>query len=201
MNTDPPPLAIIFLTAQVQPGRNSAVGHPPPPATHPLQRGEPGAGVRVRPSRLLQQLYQEELQLRRAGGRAGAGRLGRLQRVRVAGAASRRGGGEKHLVRQRAARPLRTPIYCQPSQVRVHVIFLFTVLRIRIRDLGPFCPWIRDPRWVQKIGSGPGMNNPDHISKSLETTFWVKTLKLFDADPGLKKFGSGIRDGKNSDPG
>jgi hypothetical protein len=30
----------------------------------------------------------------------------------------------------------------------------------------------------------------------LETIFWVKILKLFDAYPG-----SGIRDGKNSDPG
>jgi hypothetical protein len=36
------------------------------------------------------------------------------------------------------------------------------------------------------------MNNPDHISESLETTFWVKILKFFDADPGWKKFGSGI---------
>jgi hypothetical protein len=45
------------------------------------------------------------------------------------------------------------------------------------------------------------MNNPDHISESLETIFWVKILKFFDADPGRKKFGSGIQDGKNSDPG
>jgi hypothetical protein len=28
------------------------------------------------------------------------------------------------------------------------------------------------------------MNNPDHISKSLETIFWVKIFKFFDADPG-----------------
>ncbi len=36
------------------------------------------------------------------------------------------------------------------------------------------------------------MNNPGHISESLETIFWVKILKLFDAgpDPGWK----------NSDP-
>ncbi len=41
------------------------------------------------------------------------------------------------------------------------------------------------------------MNNPDHISQSLETIFWVKILKFFDADPGSgwKKFASGIRDG------
>jgi hypothetical protein len=48
------------------------------------------------------------------------------------------------------------------------------------------------------------MNNPDHISKSLETNFWVRILKFFDADPGSgmeklqirdlrwKKVGSGI---------
>ncbi len=40
------------------------------------------------------------------------------------------------------------------------------------------------------------MNNPDHISESLETIFWVKILKFVDADPGRKKFGSGIWDGK-----
>jgi hypothetical protein len=28
------------------------------------------------------------------------------------------------------------------------------------------------------------MNNPDHISKSLETIFGVKIFKFFDADPG-----------------
>jgi hypothetical protein len=27
------------------------------------------------------------------------------------------------------------------------------------------------------------MNNLDHISESLETIFWVKILKFFDADP------------------
>jgi hypothetical protein len=46
--------------------------------------------------------------------------------------------------------------------------------------------------------SGSGMNNPDHISESLETIFWIKILKFFDADPGWKKFGSGM--GKKSDP-
>jgi hypothetical protein len=35
-------------------------------------------------------------------------------------------------------------------------------------------------------GSGSGMNNPDHISESLETIFWVNipVLKFFEADPG-----------------
>jgi hypothetical protein len=32
-------------------------------------------------------------------------------------------------------------------------------------------------------GSGSGMNIPDHISESLETIFWFKILKFFDADP------------------
>jgi hypothetical protein len=45
------------------------------------------------------------------------------------------------------------------------------------------------------------MNNPDHISESFETIFWVKILNFFDVDSGWKKFGFGIRDGKNSDSG
>jgi hypothetical protein len=38
----------------------------------------------------------------------------------------------------------------------------------------------------KKSGSGSGIYNPDHISESLETIFWVKipVLKFFDADPG-----------------
>jgi hypothetical protein len=52
--------------------------------------------------------------------------------------------------------------------------------------------------------SGSGMDNPNHISESLETIFWVKILEFFDADPGSihirnpgwKIFESGIRDGK-----
>ncbi len=31
---------------------------------------------------------------------------------------------------------------------------------------------------------GDGIDNPDHISESLETIFWVKKLKFFDAAPG-----------------
>jgi fumarate hydratase class II len=33
------------------------------------------------------------------------------------------------------------------------------------------------------------MNNPDHLSESLETIFWVKILKFFDAGPesGMEK--------------
>jgi hypothetical protein len=55
-----------------------------------------------------------------------------------------------------------------------------------------------------KSGSGSGMNNPDHISESLEIIFLVTILKFFDEDPGSrmektrnrdsgwKKFVSGI---------
>ncbi len=51
-----------------------------------------------------------------------------------------------------------------------------------------------DPGWVKNQDPDPrsGMNNPNHISESLETILWVKILKFFDADPGCKK---------NSDPG
>jgi hypothetical protein len=60
------------------------------------------------------------------------------------------------------------------------------VLRIRIPDPG------------SGIGkkSGSGMNNPDHISESLETIIWVKILEFFDADPDPR---SGIF--LNLDPG
>jgi hypothetical protein len=41
------------------------------------------------------------------------------------------------------------------------------------------------------------MNSPDRISESLETMFWVKIIKFFDADQGgsgMEKIRSGIRD-------
>jgi hypothetical protein len=44
--------------------------------------------------------------------------------------------------------------------------------------------------------SESGVNNLDHISKSLETIFWVKILKFFDADPG-----SGMKKIPIRDPG
>jgi hypothetical protein len=34
----------------------------------------------------------------------------------------------------------------------------------------------------KKPRSGSGMNIPGHISESLETNFYVKILKFFDAD-------------------
>ncbi len=46
----------------------------------------------------------------------------------------------------------------------------------------------------KKSGSRSEMNNVDHISECLETIFWGLTyLKFFDADPGWKKIGSGIK--------
>ncbi len=71
-----------------------------------------------------------------------------------------------------------------------------------------FDPWIRDPGWVksQDPDPGSGMNNPNHISYSLETIFWDKILRFLDADsgsgmekirirdPGWKKVISGIWD-------
>jgi hypothetical protein len=35
----------------------------------------------------------------------------------------------------------------------------------------------------KKSRSGPGKNIPYHISQRLETIFWVKILKFFDANP------------------
>jgi hypothetical protein len=54
-----------------------------------------------------------------------------------------------------------------------------------------------DPGWVKNLDPDPGVNNPDHISESLKTTFWVKKYLnslMRILDPGLKKIR--IRDGK-----
>jgi hypothetical protein len=49
----------------------------------------------------------------------------------------------------------------------------------------PFLPLGPGSRnWGKISRSGSGINISDHISESLETTFWVKILKFFDADPG-----------------
>jgi hypothetical protein len=60
----------------------------------------------------------------------------------------------------------------------------------------------------KKSRPGSGKKIPNHISESLETIFWEKVHKFFDADADAKS-GSGnlfdpvsrIRDGKNSDLG
>jgi hypothetical protein len=46
----------------------------------------------------------------------------------------------------------------------------------------------------KKSGSGSGMNNQDHISESLETIFWAKIFKFFDAYPGSGMEKSRIRE-------
>jgi hypothetical protein len=45
-----------------------------------------------------------------------------------------------------------------------------------------------------KSGSGSGMNNPDHISESLEKFFGLKYFNsmMLIWDPGWEKFGSGM---------
>jgi hypothetical protein len=50
----------------------------------------------------------------------------------------------------------------------------------------------------KKSRSGSGMKIPDHISESLETIFWLKTLEFFDAgpDPGSGIFLTRFRDRK-----
>jgi len=70
-----------------------------------------------------------------------------------------------------------------------------SVLWIRIRDPGSgiwclFDLWIRDP--------GSGMNNPDIISESLKTIFWVKKG---DLGSGMEKFGSKMEKIWIQDPG
>jgi hypothetical protein len=83
---------------------------------------------------------------------------------------------------------------------------LYSILNIElthsVADPGPESGALLIPEsgMGKKSGSGSGMNNPDHISKSLKPFFCVTILKFFDADPGWKKFGSVIRDRKNSDP-
>jgi hypothetical protein len=36
----------------------------------------------------------------------------------------------------------------------------------------------------KKSRYGSGLKIPDHISESLETTFWINILQFFDPDPG-----------------
>jgi hypothetical protein len=89
------------------------------------------------------------------------------------------------------------------------VLLTSRVLRIRIRDpgLGAFLTPGSGVGESRHPDPGSGMNNPDHFFKSLETIlllFWG--LKYLNSlmrirDPGWRQFGSGIRDGKKSDPG
>jgi hypothetical protein len=53
----------------------------------------------------------------------------------------------------------------------------------------------------KKSGSRSGIRIRIIFLSALKPFFGVKILKFFEADPGWPKLGSGIRDGKNSDPG
>jgi hypothetical protein len=44
----------------------------------------------------------------------------------------------------------------------------------------------------KKSGSESGMKNPDNIFECLETIFWVKIFKFFEADPGWNILRSGM---------
>jgi hypothetical protein len=81
------------------------------------------------------------------------------------------------------------------------ILIFFSLPVFRIRDPVPF--WSLDPGsgMGKQSGSGSGMNNPDHLSESLETIFWIKILKFFDADPGSGMGKIRIRERKKRDPG
>jgi hypothetical protein len=91
--------------------------------------------------------------------------------------------------------------------VRILVLYLpFTSPESSIADPNPESGAFLTPGSgmgeKSRSGSESGMNILEHISESLETMFWVKILKFFDAcsdpgsgnlfDPGWKKFGSEI---------
>jgi hypothetical protein len=81
--------------------------------------------------------------------------------------------------------------------------FSINVAGIRSRDPVPFCP---GSGMGKNTGAGSGMNNPDHISESLEPNFWGFNPKIGFSlnylmqirDPGWK---NQIREGISSDPG
>ncbi len=62
-------------------------------------------------------------------------------------------------------------------------------------------PWIWDPGWESESWIRIQDEQPGSYFRELRNQiFWVKILKLFDVDPGWRKFGSVIRDRENSDP-
>ncbi len=75
------------------------------------------------------------------------------------------------------------------------------VLRIRVRIQEPVPFWPLDPGFGmgKKLGSGSGMNNPNHISEKTETVFGLKYLNslMRIQGPGWNKFGSEIGMEKN----
>jgi hypothetical protein len=68
------------------------------------------------------------------------------------------------------------------------------------RSLDPGSEWVKN----QDPGSGFGMNGVSYFRELKKTIFWDKIPylnSLWIWDPGWRKFGFGIRDGKKSDPG
>jgi hypothetical protein len=61
--------------------------------------------------------------------------------------------------------------------------YLIDRLRLSVADPGSGAFLTPGSGMGKKSGSGSGMNNPGHISERLETLFWVKIPKFFDADP------------------
>jgi hypothetical protein len=61
-------------------------------------------------------------------------------------------------------------------------------------DPVPFSPLDPGFGMGKKSGSGSGMNNSDHIFKSLDKIFWVKILKFFDANPGSENEKNRVQD-------
>jgi len=76
------------------------------------------------------------------------------------------------------------------------------VLRIRIREMYLFDPWIRDPGSgmgeSQHQDPGPGIwdEQPGSYFLELGNHFFAFLMRI--RDPGWRQFGSGIRDGKKS---
>jgi hypothetical protein len=72
------------------------------------------------------------------------------------------------------------------------VFFSFCFLPYSVADPDPGSGAFLTPGsgMGKKSGTGSGMNNPDHISESLETLSWVENLNCLMRirDPGWKKF-------------
>ncbi len=70
----------------------------------------------------------------------------------------------------------------QARRTAAHVDFLSLLFSVADPGSGAFLT--PGSGMGKKSGPGSGMSNQDHISESLETVFWVKILKFFDAEPG-----------------
>ncbi len=82
------------------------------------------------------------------------------------------------------------------EKLEIQLIANIVHLRSSVADTDQGCGAYLTPGsgMGKKSGSGSGMNNPDHISESLESIFWGNILKFFYTDPGsgMGKFGPGM---------